>query len=191
MKKIIFSFLLTLAAVQVSEAQEQGKFRVGLEVGYTVPDGGGGIFLAIEPKYNIADNMNVGLRFESAAMAKNFGSFETSLSSSVSYSGTFDYYLSLGSSSVAPFIGAGVGCHQPGTIGFDNDSYDEELLEADILVDGKFGSLIRAGFEAGKFRLAATYNLVGKSELLEAVEVKNSYLGISLGFYLGGGKWKK
>ena len=109
----------------------------------------------------------------------------------MSYSGTFDYYLSLGSSSVAPFIGAGVGYHQPGTIGFDNDSYDEELLEADILVDGKFGGLIRAGFEAGKFRLAATYNLVGKSELLEAVEVKNSYLGISLGFYLGGGKWKK
>ncbi|WP_318309326.1 hypothetical protein [Flagellimonas crocea] len=191
MKKIAFAFLLMLAMVQVSQAQEEGKFRVGLEAGYTMPDGGGGVLLAIEPKYNIAANMNVGIRFESASMAKNFGSFETSLSSSVSYSGTFDYYFTSASSSFAPFIGAGAGYHLPGTIGFDNDSYDEELLEADILVDEKFGGLIRAGFEAGKFRLAATYNLVGKSELLEAVEVKNSYLGISVGFYLGGGKWKK
>ena len=61
----------------------------------------------------------------------------------------------------------------------------------ELELDGKFGGLIRAGFELGKLRLAASYNLIGKSDLGEGVEVKNSYLGISLGFYLGGGKWKK
>ncbi len=60
-----------LAVAQISQAQEEGKSLVGLEAGYTMPDGGGGVLIAIRPKYNIADNMNIGLRFESAAMAKN------------------------------------------------------------------------------------------------------------------------
>jgi hypothetical protein len=194
MKKIIFALLLMLAVVQV-QAQEKNKFRVGLDAGYAMPDGGGGVLLAIEPKYNIADNMNIGLRFESAAMAKNVNvgpaSAEASLTASVSYSGTFDYYFNSGTSSFAPFLGAGVGYSSLGSIGFDIDDVEEADGSADLEVDGKFGGLIRAGFEAGKFRLAATYNLIGATELAPGAEVKNSYLGISLGFYLGGGKWKK
>ncbi|MEQ5792065.1 outer membrane beta-barrel protein [Muricauda sp. NFXS6] len=195
MKKIFFAFLLMLAVVQVSQAQEEGKFRVGLEAGYTMPSGGGGVLFAVEPKYNIADNMNIGIRFESAAMAKNVdvgpASAEASLTASVSYSGTFDYYFNSGSSSFAPFFGAGVGYSSLGSIGFDIDDVEDVEGDADVEVDGKFGGLIRAGFEAGKFRLAATYNLIGKTDLGEGAEIKNSYLGISLGFYLGGGKWKK
>ena len=84
-------------------------------------------------------------------------------------------------------MGAGVGYSSLANIGFDELGPDSEELE----LDGKFGGLIRAGFELGKLRLAASYNLIGKSDLGEGVEVKNSYLGISLGFYLGGGKWKK
>ena len=49
MKKIIFALLLMLAVVQV-QAQEKNKFRVGLDAGYTIPDGGGGVLIAIEPK---------------------------------------------------------------------------------------------------------------------------------------------
>lgn len=190
MKKIFCVFIIALSMVQLAQAQEKNKFRVGFDFGYTMPDGGGGILLAIEPKYNIADNMNVGIRFESAAMAKNVGETEASLTASGSYIGTFDYYFSSGSSSFAPFLGAGVGYSTLGNIGFDIDS---EEIEGDVEleVDGKFGGLIRAGFEAGKFRLAASYNLIGKSDLGEGTEVKNSYLGFSLGFYLGGGKWKK
>ena len=90
MKKIFYALLLMLAVVQVAQAQEQGKFRVGLDAGYAMPSGGGGILFAIEPKYNIADNMNIGIRFESAAMAKNVNvgpaSAEASLTASMSYS---------------------------------------------------------------------------------------------------------
>lgn len=191
MKKIVFVFLLMLAVVQVSQAQEKNKFRVGLDAGYTIPDGGGGVLIAIEPKYNIADNMSIGLRYESAAMAKNVTSdgfsIEGSLAASGTVSGTFDYYFNSGSSSFAPFMGAGVGYSSLANIGFDELGPDSEEFE----LDGKFGGLIRAGFELGKLRLAASYNLIGKSDLGEGAEVKNSYLGISLGFYLGGGKWKK
>ncbi|MCK0160857.1 outer membrane beta-barrel protein [Allomuricauda sp. F6463D] len=188
MKKILFVFLLMLAVTQVSQAQEEGKFRFGLDLGYTMPSGGGGVLIAIEPKYNIADNMNIGLRLESAAMAKNVGETEADLTASMSYIGTFDYYFNSGSSSFAPFLGGGVGYS---TLGNLSTSVDTELVDAEFEVDGKFGGLIRTGFEAGKFRLAATYNLIGKTELFEGAEIKNSYFSISLGFYFGGGKWKK
>jgi len=195
MKKLFFALTLMLAVAQVSHAQEEGKFRVGLEAGYTMPSGGGGVLFAVEPKYNIADNMNIGIRFESAAMAKNVNvgsnSAEASLTASISYSGTFDYYFNSGSSSFAPFFGAGAGYSSLGSVGFDVTDVEGIEGDAGLEVDGKFGGLLRAGFEASKFRLAATYNLIGKTELAEGLEVKNSYLGISLGFYLGGGKWKK
>lgn len=195
MRKIIYAIIAVLATTQMAQAQEQGKFRVGLEGGYTMPSGGGGVLLAVEPKLNVADNMNVGIRFESAAMAKNVNvgaaSMEASLTASMSYSGTFDYYFNSGSSSFAPFLGGGVGYSSLGSIGFDLDDIEEAEGSAGVEVDGKFGGLVRAGFEAGKFRLAATYNLIGKTELFEGAKIKNSYLGISLGFYLGGGKWKK
>ena len=188
MKKLFFALTLMLAVAQVSHAQEEGKFRVGLEAGYTMPDGGGGVLIAIEPKYNIADNMNIGLRFESSAMAKNVTdsglTVEADLAASASYLGTFDYYFHNGSSSFAPFFGVGAGYSTLANLSF------EDFGDAEAEVDGKFGGLVRAGFELGKFRLAATYNLIGKSEI-ETAEIKNSYLGISLGFYLGGGKWKK
>ncbi len=192
MKKVFYAVIVLMATTQLTFAQEQGKFRVGLDLGYAMPDGGGGILVSLEPKYNIADNMNIGFRFESAAMAKNISadgvSLEANLAASMSYSGTFDYYFNSGSSSFAPFMGIGAGYSSLANVGVTLDELDSsEELE----VDGKFGGLIRTGFEAGKFRVAATYNLIGKSDLGEGVEVKNSYFGISLGFYVGGGKWKK
>lgn len=206
MKKIFYAVIVVICMTQWSNAQEQGKFRVGLDLGYAIPDGGGGILVALEPKYNIGDNMNVGLRFESAVLAKNvilpqnseFGvnSLESELAASSSFLGTFDYYFNSGNSSFAPFLGAGIGYSTLANLEVDIAQVpglepigDEDTVD-EVEVDGKFGGLIRAGFEAGKFRLAATYNLIGKSDL-DGAETKNSYIGISLGFYLGGGKWKK
>ena len=193
MKRIFYVVIALIAINQWTHAQEQNKFRVGLDLGYAIPDGGGGVLVALEPKYNIADNMNVGLRIESAAMAKNVtavidvAEIEASLSANTSYFGTFDYYFNSGSSSFAPFVEGGIGYSALANLTFDNQVTDDEFE-----VDGKFGGLIRAGFELGKFRLAANYNLIGKSEIgegIDAVEVKNSYFGISLGFFVGGGKW--
>ncbi|RIV43135.1 OmpW family outer membrane protein [Flagellimonas pelagia] len=191
MKKIIFVIIALVSMSQLSHAQEQGKFRVGMDLGYAMPDGGGGVLIALEPKYNIADNMNIGLRFESAAMAKNITesgiSVEAELAASMSYSATFDYYFNSGSSSFAPFLGAGAGYNSLANAKLDIGG----VGSGEVKVDGKFGGLVRAGFEAGKFRLAATYNLIGKTDFGDGVEQKNSYFGISLGFYVGGGKWKK
>ncbi len=189
MKKLFYALAIMTSILQTVQAQEEGKFRAGLDFGYAMPDGGGGISTAFEAKYNVADNMNVGIRFESAFLAKNVSSdgvsLEADLAASSSYLGTFDYYFHNGSSSFAPFVGAGAGYNALANISFKDFGPDAEAE-----LDGKFGGLIRTGFEWGKFRLAASYNLIGKTEI-DGAEIKNSYFGISLGFYVGGGKWKK
>ena len=189
MKKII----LTAVAVfgfAFANAQEKGKFRVGLDLGYAIPSGGGGILFAIEPKYNIADNMNVGLRIEGAAMAKEFTGdgekFNAKIGTSSSYVATYDYYFP--GSSFVPYVGAGAGIYSLSNVSFDIEGVES----ADLDSKSKFGGLLRAGFELGKFRMGVEYNIVPKSTIQDSnVTAKNSYLGIHLGFYLGGGKWKK
>lgn len=56
--------------------------------------------------------------------------------------------------------------------------------------------MVRAGFEVGKFRMGAEYNVVPASDYNIVAgnklgSVRNSYLGISIGFFIGGGYWKK
>ncbi|WP_218916676.1 outer membrane beta-barrel protein [Alkaliflexus imshenetskii] len=197
MKKVLFLFVAILAIGSL-QAQETGKFRVGVDLGYTIPsDGGGGVMFNFEPKYNIADNMNVGLRISSAAMAKGISSsdgsdMETKISANGSYMGTFDYYFSKGTSSFAPYVGGGLGYVSLASVELESSSTS---ADGGLDVSGKLGGLIRAGFEAGKFRMGLEYNLIPKSkiDLISGGkgEIANSYLGIHMGFYVGGGKWKK
>tara|TARA_R110002126_G_scaffold60603_3_gene157573 strand:- start:1710 stop:2303 length:594 start_codon:yes stop_codon:yes gene_type:complete len=197
MKKII----LTVAAVfafGMANAQKEGGFRVGLDLGYTVPsNGGGGVLLSIEPKYNIKDNMNVGLRIGSAAMVRDINTDNNNttakISANGSYVGTYDYYFNGSGSTFVPYIGGGAGYYTIANVEFDdNNGGTPDNLDA----SGKFGGLVRGGFEWGKFRMGLEYNLVPKSNLQDSNgantgKVSNSYLGIHLGFYVGGGKWGK
>lgn len=198
MKKIILFVALYLTASNV-HAQTEGSFRVGLDIGYTVPsDGGGGILLSLEPKYNIKDNMNVGLRIGSAAMIRNItttngGSTSAELSANGSYVGTYDYYFNKGGSSFVPYLGGGAGYYSIANVKFDDIDNNNET-DASLDASGKFGGLVRGGFEWGKFRMGVEYNFVPESNLQNLSgnnigRVSNSYLGIHLGFYLGGGKW--
>lgn len=195
MKKFTFLFLALFSAITF--AQEEGKVRVSLDLGYAIPAaGGGGLALYLEPMYNIKDNMSVGLRIGSAALIKEVefsdgGIAEGELGANGSYMATFDYHFNGAGSSFVPFIGAGLGYVAVANVSFDTDlsgTGDE------ISADGKFGGMIRGGFELGKFRVGLDYNLIPKSDLVnldgEDVGVsKNSYFGISLGFFVGGGKW--
>ena len=197
MKKIIVLAVLLMAFGTVS-AQKEGGFRVGLDLGYTVPsNGGGGVLFSIEPKYNIKDNMNVGLRIGAAAMARDINTDNDNTTAKVSangsYVGTYDYYFNKGGSSFVPYVGGGAGYYTIANLEFDdNNGTSTDNIDA----SGKFGGLVRGGFEWGKFRMGLEYNLVPKSTLQDINgnskgDVSNSYLGIHLGFYVGGGKWGK
>ncbi len=78
MKKfLVFTATVLFLSVGHLYAQEQGKFRVGLDLGYTIPSSGGGGFLFyLEPKYNIRDNMNIGLRIGGAGMVRDLVYFD-------------------------------------------------------------------------------------------------------------------
>ncbi len=198
MKKIILAAVAVFSFAN-GHAQKEGKFRVGLDLGYTVPsNGGGGILVSLEPKYNINDNMNVGLRIGAAAMIRDLntdGEYTTvKVSANGSYVGTYDYYFNNSGKSFVPYLGGGLGFYSIANVEFDDANSDSD--DAALDATGKLGGLIRGGFEWGKFRMGLEYNLVPKSTLqnmygAEVGTVTNSYLGIHLGFYVGGGKWGK
>lgn len=197
MKKVIF-LAVAMMACTFAQAQTEGKIRGGMDFGAAIPGGGFGFHWALEGKYNLADNMNVGLRISSGAFIKGIvldsgDDLESaSVSGNVGYLGTFDYYLNNGGS-FAPYIGGGVGIFNVASVGItgsDNAETAGAALEAGI----KFGGLLRGGFELGKFRMGLEYNFIPGSPLLntsgqEIGNSQNSYLGFTLGFFVGGGWW--
>lgn len=205
MKKITF-IILFLSVINFMQGQEKGKFRVGLDAGLVIgaAKGGGGTF-GLEPKFNLNDNLNVGVRFQAAGMFKDLyyidaekDNYNTTEMVSFSFLATSDYYYGIkneGRGSFAPFVGGGLGIYK-----VTNVYYTADQLDADDPYNTKassvFGGMIRTGFEWRKFRLTAEYNFVPKTDLQDYYgnvigEEKNSYFGLTIGFYAGGGKWRR
>ena len=177
MKKLLAITFVILGIMSIY-GQEKGKFRVGLDLGYVFENDGGALF-SIEPKYNITDNSNIGLRLGTAA---SIGISDAD--NNISILGTYDYYFKSKNSSTTPFLGAGLGYFALGEIsGGGPGGLTIDLGE-------QFGALVRGGVELGKLRIALEYNIIPKSDLEIGESTKNSYLGASIGFYVGGGKWK-
>ena len=104
MKKLLI-VLAILFSAQASFGQQAGKFRMGLDLGPAIPDGGGlGFLVNLEPKINVANNMNIGLRLGIAGLARevrsfdDFQQYEGEISANASFAGTFDYYFNNGGS---------------------------------------------------------------------------------------------
>lgn len=197
MKKIVLSIIVLLLFTSVY-SQKEGGFRVGLDFGFVPASGGGGAMFSIEPKYNLKDNMNVGLRIGLAGIARDIqdNSNQTStakVAASTSFVGTYDYYFHKSGSSFAPYVGAGLGYYSLANIEVNDSANSTDINPS---VTGVFGGLVRAGFEWGKFRMGVEYNLLPDSDLENLNGDKigtaaNKYVAIHLGFYLGGGKWGK
>ena len=197
---IVVLAVLIFGVTFTANAQEKGKFRVGLDLGYAAPmAGGGGMLFYLEPKYNIQDNMNIGLRIGGAAMVRDLVIYSNSDDASAklaingSYVLTYDYYFKTPGSNFAPFVGAGLGWMNFASIEVDTTVDPEDY--GTLSGNSAFAPVIRAGFESSKFRLSLDYNIVPKSELINTQgtvigETGNAYLGIAVGFYVGGGKWR-
>lgn len=196
MKKVI----LVVAALLVftnGYSQKESGFRVGFDFGFVPSNGGAGLLFSIEPKYNIKDNMNVGLRIGAAAIVRDVYDSGSSTSAKISVNGsyvaTYDYYFNKSEKSFVPYFGAGLGYYSIANVEFDTaNSADNTAIAA----TGKMGGLVRGGFEWGKFRMGLEYNIVPESTLQDINgnnkgTISNSYLGVHLGFYIGGGKWGK
>ena len=200
--KRLFAITLLLFICQLTMAQQAGRFRMGMDLGAAIPKGGGiGALVNLEPKVNLNNNMNVGIRFGVAGLAKDvtyydvIEDYEGEISGNVSVTGTFDYYFNRGASNVAPYIGAGFGYYALSSIEVNSDDFDTPDNFGDLEADFKWAPMVRAGVELGKFRMGAEYNFIPTSNLQNAAgdiigEAINQYFGFTLGFYVGGGRWR-
>ena len=188
MKKVLIYVVLAVIATTGAFAQEQGRIRGSLNAGYAIPTGGGGVAVDAQLGYNIADNMTVGVKWGGAMMGRISPDGESaSLSFNNSYLATFTYFLNSGGRFV-PFAGVGLGAYGIASFGAG---------DAHVSVAGgtKFGGMLTAGFELGRFRFGVEYNLIPSSEVSYTgttparTTIPNSYFGVTLGFVIGGGRW--
>ncbi len=89
------------------------------------------------------------------------------------------------------YVGAGLGVFiAAGYAGRSGEDYSFSILEFST----NFGAMLRGGFEVGKFRMGVEYNFIPQVPLIDAEgiqvgDMSNSYLGFTVGFFVGGGTW--
>ncbi|MBN2765462.1 MAG: hypothetical protein JXR27_03750 [Paludibacteraceae bacterium] len=204
MKKAIYVMLL-LALFAGLRAQQQGKVRVGFNGGVDVPGGGVGLGGDLDIRYNLQDNLNLGIKFAGDVMMKDMYVDKINLEASATGTAmsstmvTGDYYFNEGVSLFAPFVGGGMGFYKIANlrttvsgVQIPDPPTDFSAFSASY----KFAVLLRGGFELGHVRLGVEYNIIPKSNVYEVLDgsvgiTSNSFVKFSLGFYLGGGKWLK
>lgn len=161
-------------------------FKVDISIGYALPAGsgskGGGLF-ALEPKYALNDNLSLGLRMETALTVQGTGTNgeidNGNVKGSASYLATADYYFN--TNRFRPFAGGGAGVYTNASADISQTSTGE-----DVKSGSRFGFAPRVGFEYGHFRTAFEYNVAGKTGT-----INHNYLGIKIGFFLGGGRYEE
>jgi outer membrane protein X len=180
MKKLLFIAVLICGVALSAQSQEFKPFRVDAGIGYGLPFTktlDGGVQFYLEPKYEVAPQLAVGLRWEGSLFAgveEEGESVDVKLSSS--YMVTGDYYFN--NNKFRPFVGLGLGLY---SIGGASVSVGDTTVES----EGKnnFGALLRAGFDISHFRFSLSYNYGGK-----VGDETFHFLGATIGFYLGGGR---
>jgi outer membrane protein X len=181
MKKVLFIAVLICGVALSAQSQEFKPFRVDAGIGYGLPFSDvldGGIQFYLEPKYEVAPQIAVGIRWEGSLFAgvnEDGTSADAKLSSA--YMATGDYYFN--NNKFRPFVGLGLGLY---SIAGASVTVNEDLT-VDEKAKNNFGALIRAGFDISHFRLAVSYNYGGK-----VGDETFHFFGATIGFYLGGGR---
>lgn len=193
-------------------AQDFRNFRVGTGIGYAAPAGKGsksGVLFYLEPGYRINDRIIVGLRVEGAVMARtavvaNFSGVkaEGKVSANASYTVNGQYYFS--DKVFRPFAGLGFGVYKMASVKLTGTTSSSTSTSSEVSEGAKFGLYPRIGFDFTHLVFQIEYNLIPKTNATVVLTdtsgntttttsvTKNNYLGVKLGFFLGGGKrWKK
>jgi len=211
-KHLLLVAFFAVASVAAVHAQDYKPFRVGLGLGYASPAGDGakgGILAYLEPSYRINDMIAVGLKAEAAIMFRGTTITQSGQtyagSGSVSGAGSYTlngiYYFPTGGG-FRPYAGLGAGIYSiaSASVSFAGNGNQQTSSQSETVSGGsKFGFYPRIGFDAGHFTMNIEYNIVPKSTASVTItnggtpttattETKNNYLGIRIGFFIGGGK---
>jgi hypothetical protein len=191
---VFLSFSLSAQDYEEFTPKENKPFRVDVFGGLAMPAGnllGGGVLLGIEPKYAITPAINTGLRLEGVGLVRSFyrltlnqQKIQADLTLMGSALVTGDYYFH-NTSNIRYFAGLGAGAYWYGAASFEGNT-NTDIDPAETKAGVRVGMMPRIGIEGYHMRVAAEYNFVGK-----AGRTRNSYLGLKLGIYLGGGKIKE
>ncbi len=201
--KQFFALCITLTLSYAAQAQEFKPFKVNVSLGVAIPSGGGGALFAVEPKYGVNDQIDVGLRIEAAIMARDVVVNGNTTSGSVQGAGSYiltgNYMLS--NQNFRPFVGIGAGLYSiaSGSVDVVGTGSSSQSTNGEIAAGSVFGGMARVGFKAGHFVLGLEYNLIpntnsvvfdsnGTSQIGTSVQSKNSYAGVKIGFDIGGGR---
>jgi len=176
MKKFFLVPLFVLALSLSANSQDFKPFRLDAGAGYGIPfpEGlNGGLLFYVEPKYEIAPQISVGIRWEGSL----FGGAEegVSIKLSAGYMATGDYYFN--NESFRPFVGIGAGVFAVGGMDIEEEG---ETIKGEGATN--FAAMARVGFDYSHFRLTASYNHAfteGKAF---------NFIALTVGFYIGGGK---
>lgn len=181
MKKIFTLLGISILFLNVlfGQAENYKAFKVDLGMGYAAGMGDldGGLLWYLEPKYNLTDNIAVGVKLEQAALVA-VANGKTAVLAVATYQLTGDYYF--GDAKVRFFGGLGMGMYGLASVSIEDSQGNVETV--DIGGESVFGLSPRVGVLLGHFRLGLEYNLIF------AEIVNPNYLGIKLGFEIGGGK---
>lgn len=195
MKKIV-TLLISLLALTAA-AQDYKPFKVNTSLGYARPIGAGsaaGFLGSIEPKYGLNDQIDVGLRIEAALMTRALevgGTItDTQLKLAGSYVLTGTFIVPTGTE-FRPYAGIGAGLFRTGGLNFSEGEVGAEFAR-------KLGAMARVGFKYGHFNMGVEYNHVPSTRYTinlqngtpAAAKSMNSYIGVKLGFDIGGGYYE-
>jgi hypothetical protein len=186
------------ASTAFAQAEHYQPIEVdsGLTGTYTAAAGRGGFGAVVEPKYLIHDNIAVGLHLEGAVQfggsIGDNGATSMSVGAVAATLAKGEYLL--GTGSVRPFFGIGIGM-------FDIASQSVSTTSMNASVDQKvgrfFGIAPQLGVDLGHVRLAVTYNYMLGADIIVEQSVNGTmqtssysqnYLTFELGFRFGGGK---
>jgi len=189
MKKLllIVAVALTTMTSAFSQATDYKPFKVDAGFLYAMPGGNdavkSGFGVYIEPKYNLTNQIAVGLKWEVAAMgAADQEGMSVSISAINTFQLTGDYYFN--QNKVRPFAGLGVGMYTLGSV--EVDMGDVASMEDPYELGTKLGFAPRVGLLLGHFRAALEYNIITGVDK-DFSDSKN-YMSLKLGFEIGGGK---
>lgn len=186
MKRISTVLLLVALTAAGAVAQEYKAFRVGVGLGYANASGKGakgGLLWALEPGYRVNDQILANLRIEGAIVARGSAT-ETEASLDVAALGSYtlngQYYFN--NNNLRPFVGVGLGMYSLAAASMEVNS-GGTVSQQVVASANKIGFYPRVGFDAGHFTLCLDYNIVPETD-----GIKNSYLGIRIGGFFGGGR---
>lgn len=186
MKRIATVMALLVVTTAAAVAQEYNQFRVGLGLGYASATGKGakgGALFYLEPGYRVSDQILVNLRAEWAVIGRGYVE-ESSASVDVAALGSYtlngQYYFN--NNNFRPFVGVGFGSFSLGAVSVSASAGGGSSSNV-VAAANKIGFYPRVGFDAGHFTMSIDYNIVPETE-----GIKNSYIGVRLGGFFGGGK---